>query len=270
MAVVTKKQIKTISNSFSPNVELYFDKQVNLYIDYLDIPNPNEVNILWLCEPDAISNLKQNLHLVGDKFDYILTFDVDVLAKYKNSVLHLQASNWVSLNKEYEPKHFSISTVVGNKLQTRGHVLRQELWVKQEKIKNREFYVGFFGGPDTTAENPILENGIKDPMFKSQFHIYIENCSIQNYFSEKIIDCFVTKTVPIYWGCTNIDYYFNQKGILKFNKINECIDICNNLNDKSYEEFIPYIEDNYNIAMEKYTDWMKNLKETILKLNIEK
>jgi len=269
MATITKKQIKTISNSFSPNVDLMFDKQVTLYVDYLTIPNPSEINILWLCEPDAISGLKKNLNQVAHHFDYILTFDVDVLSKYSNAVLHLQASNWVSLEKTYEPKHFSISTVVGNKFQTKGHILRQELWAKQSQINNKEFYLGYFGGPDNEENNPILEGGIKDPMFYSQFHICIENCSIPNYFSEKIIDCFVTKTIPIYWGCTNIDSRFNAKGILKFNKINECIEICNNLNENSYNELLPYVEENYNIAINNYTDWMKNLKQTIKNLNID-
>lgn len=269
MDTITKKKIKTISNSFSPDVDLHFEKQVNLYVDYLAHPNKNEINILWLCEPDAISRIKKNLDSVAKEFDYILTFDVDVLSKYSNAVLHLQASNWVSLNKKYEPKHFAISTVVGNKFQTKGHILRQELWAKQNNIKNREFYIGFYGGPDDSYNNPILENGIKDPMFYSQFHICIENCSIPNYFSEKIIDCFVTKTIPIYWGCTNIDSYFNSKGILKFDKINDCIDMCNNLNENSYKELLQYAEENYQIAMNNYIDWMQNLKNSILKLNIK-
>ena len=64
MDTITKKKIKTISNSFSPDVDLHFEKQVNLYVDYLAHPNKNEINILWLCEPDAISRIKKNLDSV--------------------------------------------------------------------------------------------------------------------------------------------------------------------------------------------------------------
>ena len=33
----------------------------------------------------------------------------------------------------------------------------------------------------------------------SMFHIAIENNKAINYFTEKLIDCFVSKTIPIYW-----------------------------------------------------------------------
>ena len=33
------------------------------------------------------------------------------------------------------------------------------------------------------------------------FHIAIENVSQRSYFSEKLLDCFLTRTVPVYWGC---------------------------------------------------------------------
>ena len=35
-----------------------------------------------------------------------------------------------------------------------------------------------------------------------------ENSSHENYFTEKLVDCFLTWTKPLYWGCPNIDRYF--------------------------------------------------------------
>jgi len=35
-----------------------------------------------------------------------------------------------------------------------------------------------------------------------------------HYFTEKILDCFRTRTVPIYWGCTNIREHFEADGII--------------------------------------------------------
>jgi len=262
-----KNKIKVLSNSFSPNVDLCFNNKVNLYVDLLSVPNREEKNILWLCEPNAISNLKNNIDNVANMYDYILTFDEDVLTKYKNAVLHLQASNWISL-KEYQPKEFNISMVVGNKMFAPGHIMRQKLWHKQEKINNKKFYVGFFGGPENTFNCQILDKGIKDLMFYSQFHIAIENCSINNYFSEKIIDCFVSKTIPIYWGCKNIGGFFNEKGVIIFKDIDDAVIKCNLINENTYIEMMPYIEENY-LKAQDFTDWMKNLIKTINSLNID-
>jgi hypothetical protein len=50
---------------------------------------------------------------------------------------------------------------------------------------------------------------------KTGFQVVIENSSRNGYFTEKLIDCLITGTVPIYYGCPNLeDYGFNMGGIL--------------------------------------------------------
>jgi len=262
------EKIKIISNSFNPELEFYFNEPINLYIDLLCEVEPGKKNILWLCEPDVISNLKSKLHLFAKQYDFIFTFDEEVLSKYNNAILHLQGYPWIKQDREYFPKKHSVSTVVGGKMMTKNHMLRQKLWFKQEKIENRDFYLGFYGGPENFLNNPILPNGEKHMMFYSEFHIAIENCSIKNYFSEKILDCFISKTIPIYCGCLNIDEYFNGKGIIKFNTINECIDICNSLDKDLYNSMIPYIEENHILAQD-YLIIEYQLQKTFKKINID-
>jgi len=236
-------KINIFSKSFSPDINLFFKEKVNLYIDYLSQTNKNEKNILWLCEPDIISNIKKDLNLYANEYDYILTFDEEVLQIYKNSVLHLQASTWVE-NNFFKHKEFSVSMVIGNKIMSKGHLLRQKIWHKQNYIKiPKKFYISCFGSPLETFGKPYLENGKKDCMFYSQFHITVENCSIKNYFSEKILDCFISKTIPIYWGCSNIEDFFNIKGIIKFNSFEDFIEKCNNINELNYLEILKYLFD---------------------------
>jgi hypothetical protein len=43
-----------------------------------------------------------------------------------------------------------------------------------------------------------------------KYHIALENCAIQDYWTEKISDPFLTMTVPIYHGCPNISDYFES------------------------------------------------------------
>ena len=38
--------------------------------------------------------------------------------------------------------------------------------------------------------------------------VWYQQVGIQNYFSEKFTDCILSWTIPIYYGCPNIDKYF--------------------------------------------------------------
>lgn len=43
-----------------------------------------------------------------------------------------------------------------------------------------------------------------------RYSIAMENCCEKNYVSEKFFDCILNNTVPIYYGCSNIDQIFNN------------------------------------------------------------
>lgn len=53
-----------------------------------------------------------------------------------------------------------------------------------------------------------------DALKDYQFSIGIENCNENGYFTEKIGDCVLTDTTPIYMGCPNIQDYLNNIHIL--------------------------------------------------------
>ena len=50
----------------------------------------------------------------------------------------------------------------------------------------------------------------KEPYLDYKFHIAIENCQIDDYFSEKIMDPLICSCTPIYLGCLKINDYFND------------------------------------------------------------
>ncbi|MCY4305119.1 MAG: glycosyltransferase family 10 [Aestuariivita sp.] len=43
-----------------------------------------------------------------------------------------------------------------------------------------------------------------------RFHVVLENCSREHYFSEKLADCILAGAYPIYYGCPNLDRYFPE------------------------------------------------------------
>ena len=243
--------------------------QYNLFIDTIPKEiNRDEINILMLCEPDVISGICKFIPINGyDKvFDFILTHNQDIVDAYDNAKLFTFNSIWAT-NKEYI-KDFSISTIVGNITWTKHHLMRQELWFMQDKIPNRKFYASSFGQPNELMGNKIIGEN-KDELFNSQFHIAIENGIKANWFSEKVLDCFISKTVPVYCGCPNIGEYFNEKGIIKFNNIKECIKVCSEITENTYQEMLPYVEENYNKSLE-FVDWQKRVKNIIEQLKINK
>jgi hypothetical protein len=54
-----------------------------------------------------------------------------------------------------------------------------------------------------------------------RYSIIVESCRHEEYFSEKLIDCFSCGTIPIYWGCENIGSFFDRNGILSFTTLTE-------------------------------------------------
>jgi len=113
-------------------------------------------------------------------------------------------------------------------------------------------------------------SGDKKPCFNnSMFHLTVENSQNQNYFTEKIIDAFITKTIPIYWGCPNISEFFDIRGIYVFKDENEAIDIMNSLTEEDYYSRKKYIENNYQISI-YYAEIFKrieNILDQIINLN---
>ena len=80
------------------------------------------------------------------------------------------------------------------------------------------------------------------------FQIATENVKKEFYYTDKILDCLITGTVPIYWGPDNISNFFNPKGILQFKSPEELKGILNNLNKEKYYDMVPYIKENYEAA----------------------
>jgi len=81
-----------------------------------------------------------------------------------------------------------------------------------------------------------------------QFSIAMENTQQDYYFTEKLIDCFVTDTVPIYWGAPSIDKIFDRRGMIQFGSIKELESIQSMLTPSLYEEMLPYVKKNREIA----------------------
>lgn len=144
-----------------------------------------------------------------------------------------------------------------------GHAMRHELNFNQDKITiPKSFYISNRGRATNNPFNNPEIGEKKEPLFDSQFSVCIENTRQNNFFTEKLIDCLVTKTVPIFYGASNISDFFNTDGFIIVNSAKDIVNKCNSLDESSYSKMITAIEDNYERS-KKYYDIKPMLKETI-------
>ena len=102
-----------------------------------------------------------------------------------------------------------------------------------------------------------------------QFSIVIENTREKNCISEKIIDCLLMKTIPIYYGCENIHDIFDTTGWIMLETTEsthkELLTKLQDVDESYYMMYKDTIEKNYVIA-KKYASYSHNLCEALVKL----
>ena len=91
-----------------------------------------------------------------------------------------------------------------------------------------------------------------------RFSVVIENCKRDYYFTEKLIDCFMTGTVPIYWGCPSIGEFFDTRGMILFDSADEAKEIIESLDKELYHSKEKFVKKNFNKAKEYIIpeDWI--------------
>jgi hypothetical protein len=208
-------------------------------------------------EPRTSCESIDTIRKFSDRFNLIMTCDESLL-DLPNARLFVGGSSWV-YPWQPESKEFSVSFLCTNNSFLPGYLIRHQLWHYQNHVSiPKKFWSSRWRPVDNNRLIPERSDGLNEKvaLFYSMFSVCPENTTQKNYFTEKILDCFVTKTVPVYWGCPNIGDYFDTRGIIQINGIEDLITKLNNLTPETYQEMLPYIESNYNIAS-KYSQTEK-------------
>jgi hypothetical protein len=198
---------------------------------------------IWLIEspfvtPDSYNFLNSNPNL----FDKIFTHSKTLL-QHKNAHLvpiggcHLD-DNEITLNSS---KTKLVSMMYSGKKFAPGHYLRHEI-VQSDCVQ----FIDIMGSGKTGQHVKKIES-CRD----YKFSVVVENCKEDFYFTEKIIDCFLTGVIPIYWGCPSIGQFFNTRGFYQIDNVKELYNIVSNQAElnRFYENNREYIEENYNTAL---------------------
>ena len=137
----------------------------------------------------------------------------------------------------YLSKNKSISMICSAKKGAYMHKLRHHF--ADEALKTGK--VDLFGGYKNGERFDFKSRTLKD----YRYQIVIENDIKPYYFTEKIMDCFASMTIPIYIGATKIDKFFNPNGIIFINKDTPIEDILKISTEEEYNNRIEAVKDNY-------------------------
>jgi hypothetical protein len=270
--------------------EKWGDKPITFFYDYIpqDLKQLqiNPYNFIWLAEPNEFFGMHSWVLNNYNLFTGILTWNEILLNNCPNAVcfpFHADGGGIGEVTDEYLEefvkqkeinRKFEVSFLSGAKSLVEGHKLRQEIYKIGDQITipkkwfhtledfdKDNFAKGGVGRPDKIWNS-------KQICFKeSMFHIGVENVNYKNWYTEKIADSFATKTIPIYWGCSNLEELgYDERGIIRFNNTSELVNIVNSLTPDLYNKMLPYIEHNYKEVLTKRTKFYVEtfFKEVIL------
>jgi hypothetical protein len=241
----TPKKISYVRNQISFNgITIFTDdclRQVN------SVESTHKV--AWIMEPRSYApNSYYLLESLIDKFDLILTFDSHLLSNYPDKTKRIPADG-IFLDSESifsnTPKTKCCSIIYSNKTFLPGHALRHE--IAKSIIDNQQNIDRFGSGTGVYLEKK------SDALREYRFSISIENSKDEFYITEKIFDCFATRTIPIYWGSNRVLKEFNSDGILMFDTLSDLNGTISQLSDSFYESKISAVEENYRLALKHYS-----------------
>ena len=117
------------------------------------------------------------------------------------------------------------SMVCGDKVLTHGHRLRRAVWdalaadARVVRFASERSALAAQDGVRVLAGAPEAKATAVAPF---AVHVAVENVRRPGYFTEKLLDCFLCRTVPVYWGCPDLAAHgFDVAGVVV---LDECVE----------------------------------------------
>lgn len=248
-----KKKIKLVDSRFAhaPSSSWYnlpdnfewcrnVDENTNIIVttNLYDISRLKNYKVYgWLIEPPSLEKdqyefAKNNSHL----FEKIFTYDLNLL-NYSNKFEFLPMGGcWIEeADRKIHDKTKLICSITSYKTITEGHRMRHD-------VVKRFPFIDVFGNGYKPINKKI--DVLKDYMFS----VIIENEKMDFLFTEKLIDCLITGTIPIYRGCPSISKLFDIEGFYTFDTLDELENILSSINEKTYYNKLESVKTNFELS----------------------
>ncbi|MWV62173.1 hypothetical protein DCO58_05625 [Helicobacter saguini] len=188
---------------------------------------------------------------LASEFKNIITFDSILLEKFPNARLFCGAAPWCYLESgdtlshsatKYEKKSKDISMICSGKTFTPLHIVRNAI-ASRLKSNARVDIFGSYVNNYVRYTSQALDS--------YRYHIVVENMQSEYYFTEKILNCFISMAVPLYIGATKIAEFFNPDGIitLRPNDVDNIESILAACTPQDYTNRLPAIIENYHKSL---------------------
>ncbi len=176
------------------------------------------------CAPDNVWALMQEPYVRGvfdwiveghEQYRHVFTHHLKRRTERKRYIPCQPALPW-HVNKSYDElknirvpdKQKSLSWITSNLASFPGHKVRIDFLAF---LQSRAFPMDLYGKGINYIEDKW--NGLAP----YRYSLAIENSSSPDYWTEKVADCFLSWTVPIYYGCTNLEEYFPAESFIRIN-----------------------------------------------------
>jgi len=163
-------------------------------------------------------------------------YDYDKISSY---------DNMIKLDIPRKPKNISLITSTKNSFP--GHLRRLKL--VRYLQENKPFDVDLFG----RGINPIENKW--DAIAPYKYSIAIENTKSSHYWTEKLADCFLAYTLPIYYGAEKLEEYFPAESFIRIDieDIEGSIETIKEvLKNDIWEDRLPAIKAARELVLNKY------------------
>ena len=225
----------------------------------VEVPRERRFGLLVESETQAKS-LYRAVTSVMDQYALIFTHSRRLLDRFPNARWIPGGGCWIGgpFGGEEGPALFektkNVSILSSNKKRTSLHVLRYSL---AEKIERRVPAVDVYRQLGSSLRSPILHTARGTSVFLGphlpaldylrdyRFSIVIENNRDDLYFTEKLLNCFATGTVPIYRGARSIGSLFDARGIIQWNNPRTLLSKLSKLNEDDYANRWEAIQNNF-------------------------
>lgn len=168
------------------------------------------------------------------RFHRVLTCDEPLLSAIPNGVFFPFGGTWVPDWRGLDTsKSRMCSLIASAKRSQEGHALRHAIagWSAGEGLD-----VDVMGG----GYRPFGEKS--EGLAPYRYSVVIENVRERNYFTEKLIDAILCRTVPIYWGCPNIGDFFDTSGMVICNDETDLREAILSMSESDYAARLPRLE----------------------------
>ncbi|OCW58343.1 glycosyltransferase family 10 domain-containing protein [Hoeflea olei] len=219
---------------------------VNSRLLYMPRPGVRARMSVIVVEPEAVHRRNMIwLRLLWWRFFKVLSCNAALLRAIPNGHRFVFGSTWVPDWRRIDTgKTRMLSLIASQKRTYEGHRLRHQTvdWIRANGV-----------------EADILGRGYapferkSDGLAPYRYSVIIENVREPSYVTEKLIDCLLCETVPIYWGAQDIEEIFDTRGMMVCRSLADIEAAIGSVSEADYASRLEFIAKNKEKAS-RYAD----------------